>query len=250
MERILYNAGLGALPIQPDGRAFYYSDYTRAARKTFHWDRWPCCSGTLPLLAADYPVSVCFIDEQGIFINLYVPASVVWEQDDVRCLLRMVTRYPYDDVILLELAVPATVHFSLHLRIPHWALEARIYINGVRQPSDWAAGTFAQLTRVWSPGDRVELVLPFALRLLSVDAHHPDTVALVQGPLVLMRVLNGCGGEDDALTRHDLLSVQRSSDGATHSLRNAQGGKVTLRAFMDIGQEDYRLYQEVQPVGR
>ncbi|MGD0502563.1 MAG: beta-L-arabinofuranosidase domain-containing protein [Steroidobacteraceae bacterium] len=250
MERILYNASLGALPIQPDGRAFYYSDYTQHAQKTFHWDRWPCCSGTLPLLAADYPISVCFVDAQGIFINLYVPASVVWEQGGVRCGLKMVTRYPYDDVILLELALPTTLRFSLHLRIPHWAPEAQVHINGQRQPSVWPAGTFAELTRDWSSGDRVELVLALPLRLLSVDAHHPDTVALVQGPLVLMRVLDGSGREAAALTRRNLLSAERKSSGATDWQLNAQAGTVTLRSFMDIGQENYRVYQYVQPGGR
>ena len=29
MERVLYNCILGALPLQPDGHGFYYSDYNR-----------------------------------------------------------------------------------------------------------------------------------------------------------------------------------------------------------------------------
>jgi DUF1680 family protein len=33
MERVIYNTALGALPLQHEGRAFYYSDYTRNARK-------------------------------------------------------------------------------------------------------------------------------------------------------------------------------------------------------------------------
>ena len=65
MERVFYNTVLGATPIQPDGRAFYYSDYTRRAQKSFHPDRWPCCSGTLPMIAADYAISACFADPAG-----------------------------------------------------------------------------------------------------------------------------------------------------------------------------------------
>ncbi len=79
-----YNTVLGALPIQPDGHAFYYSDYTRQAKKTFHPDRWPCCSGTLPMIAADYAISTCFTDPQGIYVNLYVPALITWTQNHVR----------------------------------------------------------------------------------------------------------------------------------------------------------------------
>jgi len=247
MERMLYNASLGALPIQPDGRAFYYSDYTRHAQKTFHWDRWPCCSGTLPLLAADYPISVCFVDDQGIFINLYVPANVRWEQGGLRCGLRMVTHYPHDHVIVLELALPAALRFSINLRIPRWAPQAQVYINGQRQPPAWLPGTFAPLTRHWRSGDRVELVLPMPLRLESVDARHPDTVALLQGPLALMQILHASGREAPALTRRDLLSAEQRSTGATDWQIDAFERTVTLRSFMDIGEENYRLYQDVSP---
>lgn len=255
MERILYNASLGALPIQPDGRAFYYSDYTRHAQKTFHQDRWPCCSGTLPLLAADYPISVCFVDDRGIWINLYVPATVVWEQGGVGCRLRMTTRYPYDEVIGLELALPATLRFSLHFRIPHWVREAEVRINGQRQPSVWQPGTFAELSRDWRSGDRVELVLSMSSRLVPVDAHHPDTVALLHGPLALMRVLDGprhgspalTGAESPVLTRRELESAERRSDNLTDWQIHARGSMVTLRPFMQIGEENYRLYQDVSP---
>jgi hypothetical protein len=248
MERMLYNASLGALPIQPDGRAFYYSDYTSFAQKTFHWDRWPCCSGTLPLLAADYHISVCFVDDQGIFINLYVPATVVWEQSGVRCELRMVTRYPYDNVIGFEVALPVSARFGMHFRIPQWAPDAQLYINGQRHPSTCVPGTFAELNRDWVSGDRVELVLALPLRLLSVDAQHPDTVALLQGPLVLMRVLDGTGREPAALTRHALLTAD--SGGATDWRITSQDRTVTFRSFMDIDRENYRAYQHVLPGGR
>ena len=243
MERIFYNASLGALPIQPDGRAFYYSDYTRCAQKSFHPDRWPCCSGTLPLLAADYAISACFLDEQGIFVNLYVPAHVTWSQDSVRCGLGIITQYPYDGVIRLELELPAVVRFSLRLRIPHWAADAQVYINGQRQSSGWLPGTFAALQRDWSPGDRVELVLPLPSRLLSVDADHPDDVALVHGPLVLMRVLDGTAGDEIPLTRRALLATERTPHHPRDRQLNAERRTITFRPFMDIGAESYRLYQ-------
>src|SRR5579871_5886277 len=60
MERVMYNTALGAKPILSDGSTFYYSDYTFQARKVFHWDKWPCCSGTLPQIAADYRISAYF----------------------------------------------------------------------------------------------------------------------------------------------------------------------------------------------
>ena len=65
MERVMYNTVLGAKPLQPDGTAFYYSDYTFSGRKTYSPHRWPCCSGTLPQVAADYRINTYFRDEPG-----------------------------------------------------------------------------------------------------------------------------------------------------------------------------------------
>jgi DUF1680 family protein len=247
MERILYNASLGALPIQPDGRAFYYSDYTRHAQKTYHPDRWPCCSGTLPLLAADYAISVCFVDPQGIFVNLYVPATVTWDHGGLRCGLRMTTRYPDDDVVVLQLELPTPLRFNMRLRIPHWAAQSQVYINGLRQPCAWLPGTFAEFDRDWACADRVELVLSLPVRLLPVDTQHPDTVALLQGPLVLMRVLDGTARDEDPLSRLDLLSATRKSGGMPDWQLTLRSSTVTLRSFLDIGEESYRLYQDILP---
>ena len=72
LERVLYNTILGAWPVREDGSSFYYSDYHHAAQKTYRrdvpgavyrWDRdakWPCCSGTLPQVVADYTISAYF----------------------------------------------------------------------------------------------------------------------------------------------------------------------------------------------
>jgi DUF1680 family protein len=137
MERVLYNTVLGALPIEPDGHAFYYSDYTRAARKGFHPDRWPCCSGTLPMIAADYAISSCFTDTQGIYVNLYAPSQVTWTQNGEACNLSIETDYPYAAGVVMTLQPARAQVFTLNLRIPAWARGAAILING--EPRDAAA---------------------------------------------------------------------------------------------------------------
>jgi len=76
MERVMYNTVLGSLPLQPDGRAFYYSDYNFQGRKVYHGDRWPCCSGTLPQVAADYRICAYFRDARGVYVNLYIPSRL------------------------------------------------------------------------------------------------------------------------------------------------------------------------------
>jgi DUF1680 family protein len=249
MERVLYNTVLGALPIQSDGRAFYYSDYTYSAKKTVHPDRWPCCSGTLPMIAADYAISVCFTDALGIYLNLYVPAQVTWHQGDAACRLAITTDYPHDGLIRLELQLPTTLSFTMNLRIPAWTADAQVCINGRREPGDWLPGTFAAIHREWRPGDRIDLELPLPLRLLAADAQHGDTVALLAGPLVLMRVLDSQSTRDARLTR-DSLQAARRLPGGSHDWEIRLPGRepAIFRPFMDIGDELYSVYQDVAPV--
>ena len=247
MERVLYNCVLGAIPIQPDGHAFYYSDYTRQARKTFHPDRWPCCSGTLPMVAADYAISTCFTDAQGIYVNLYVPAHINWTQDNVPCGLSIETDYPYAAAVSMTLRLPSPQRFTLNLRIPAWVQDATLLINGKREPTP-QSGQFAAIQREWQPVDRIELELPDTRRLERVDAQHPDTVALLAGPLLLMRTV-----EVDAavspLRRESLLNARRDPHGAHEwaVATEAGAGAVKLKPFVDIDGERYSAYQWVLP---
>ena len=94
MERVLYNTILGAKPILPDGTSFYYSDYNAGARKVYHRDKWPCCSGTLPQLAADYHVSIYLRSASGVYVNLYVPSKLRWKTGGAACGLTQQTKYP------------------------------------------------------------------------------------------------------------------------------------------------------------
>jgi hypothetical protein len=251
MERVLYNTVLGATPVQADGRAFYYSDYTMQAKKGFHPDRWPCCSGTLPMIAADYGISACFTDPQGLYVNLYVTAQVNWTQNNEPCSLSIKTDYPYSSTVLLTLRSASAQRFTLNLRIPAWAQGAALSINGKRQAKPLEPGRFAAIRREWRAGDRIELELPRLMRLESVDAEHPDTVALTAGPLVLMRVPPDSGAAvkspAEPIRRADLLAAQRAPQNAHEWQAMSLAGPLRLKPFLDIAAETYSVYQRVLP---
>ena len=75
MERVMYNTVLGAKPMQSDGHAFYYSDYNFEGERVYSNHGWPCCSGTLPQVAADYRINAYFRDAQGVYVNLFLPIN-------------------------------------------------------------------------------------------------------------------------------------------------------------------------------
>jgi uncharacterized protein len=146
----------------------------------------------------------------------------------------------------LTLSVPSSQTFVVYLRIPAWAEGATVRVNGRGARSSAQPGTFAAVRREWRGGDRIELELPLPLRLQRVDDQHRDTVALLAGPLALMRLVDGPSSEPPPFTRDDLLAAQRQTPQAHEWQLELRGRTVKLRPFADIGSERYSLYQDVR----
>jgi DUF1680 family protein len=240
MERILYNTILGAWPIQADGTSFYYSDYGNSGKKVWYGEKWPCCSGTFPQLAADYHVSCYLRSPDGVYVNLYTPSTLQWTSEGAKLGLQQVTKYPFDGKIEIQVSGSRPAEYALYLRIPAWARpDPLLMVNGQRVSSEIAPGTFASVRRTWKDGDRIELDLPMPLRLEPVDVNHPNLVALMQGPLVLMAVTE----EQPAFDEKSLLQARAVQNAAGDWQANAaDGSPVTMRPFMSIDKESYSTY--------
>jgi DUF1680 family protein len=187
LERILYNTILGIKDPKGDGHVFYYSDYHPTTQKTYHHDKWPCCSGTTPQVVADYVISTYFRAADGIYVNLFTPSEVSWKVQGAAVKLTQRTTYPESDSTELRVEVAAPSEFTIYVRIPGWLRSpAQLAINGKNLSLDAPPGSFAAIRRRWQTNDVVQVQIPFALRLEPIDEEHPKTVALMWGPLMLV----------------------------------------------------------------
>jgi DUF1680 family protein len=243
MERVMYNTVLGAKPLMPDGRTFYYSDYNFKGNKVYRDDQhWACCSGTLPQVAADYRINSYFRDSQGVWVNLFIPSTVRWNQDGAGVELTQESAYPFDSAVQFKVKTSQAREFTLNFRIPAWAKGASLSVNGRRVQSGIIPGTFAGIRREWKNGDRIEVDLPATLRLEPIDQRHPQTVALVFGPLVLFAITDTQPAQP-SLTRADLLAAKRLARRTWQV--NTGGAPLKMRPFTDIGDEQYSTYLRV-----
>jgi DUF1680 family protein len=240
MERMMYNTILGAKPMQRDGRSFYYSDYNFQGKKEYCDHRWPCCSGTMPQVAADYRINTYFRDPRAVYVNLYIPSTVKWKQGGAHVALTQKTEYPFDSVVQFKVETSKPVDFALNLRIPEWTKGATISVNGKRLLEVSSAGRFMAVERRWKNGDRVELEMPLGLRLQPIDAEHPKTVALMQGPLVLFPV----GDSTPDATADQLLAAKKA--GAQKWTAEGASGKIHFLPFTAIEDETYATYLRVK----
>jgi hypothetical protein len=77
------------------------------------------------------------------------------------------------------------------------------------------------------------------LRLVPIDSHHSDTVALLHGPVALFAIDPG----STMMTKQQMLAAQKVSfTSPDWEVATAQG-KVTMKSFPEITTETYRLYQ-------
>ena len=240
MERMMYNTVLGAKPLEENGDAFYYSDYNFDGERVYHVARWPCCSGTLPQVAADYRINTYLRGPQAVFVNLYLPSTLRWTENGATLSLTQEGDYPYENRVTFTVTSSTPTDLTIHFRIPEWAEGASIFVNGKRQRDLAFPGQFAGVRSEWATGDRVELSLPLKMRLEAIDARHLDTVALLCGPIVLMAVKQAQDGPVPKVSRQQLLAAKRVSERQWEA--NSESGPVTLLPFTSLGSRPYTVY--------
>lgn len=235
MERVFYNTVLGAKRLEHDGRAFYYSDYNNSAQKVYFQDAWPCCSGTLPQVAADYRILTYFHNSNDLYVNLYQPSTLRWTNaDGAQITLSQSGGYPMDGNISMQLRSSRVSSFTVNLRIPAWS-NAQIRVNGQAMNAPVTKG-FAAINRRWKDGDKIDLALTLPIRLEAVDKRHPNTAALMRGPIVLFPL----GDKPRTASVEEWQHPRRQADTLTWSVKDFQ-----LRPFFAIQGEKYSTYMNL-----
>ncbi len=242
MERVLYNTIAGAWPILPDGTSFYYSDYNNSGVKVHYKDKWPCCSGTFPQLAADYGISSYYQGKDGMYVNLFLPSVLSWTQNGTPAKLTQTTQYPRANTtqIAFQLGKPET--FATYVRIPGWTTSKTVVsVNGSKVAQEVVPGKFLAIQRTWKDGDRIEVEFDMPMSLEPIDTKDPGTVALLNGPVALFAV----NDPPDSITRKQLLAAAPLSQTSSDWIAKTDKGSLTMRPFSSIMNEEYRLYLQV-----
>lgn len=219
-ERLLYNGIGAALPMADGGQTFYYADYrVGSGTKYYLWDHWPCCAGTHIQDVADYHNILYFRDHSGLYVNLFVPSEVTWQQRGQTIKVTQTTNYPESEEVRFSIKTEGPVAAALRFRVPDWASNGSVALNGAALRVDMRASTWATIERTWQDGDVVDLRLPMSLRAEPVDAQHPNRVAILYGPIVLVEDLRFNLGLQMPAGHHtpdDLKARLRAADHPLH----------------------------------
>lgn len=78
-------------------------------------------------------------------------------------------------------------------------------------------------------------------QLEAIGPQHPNTVALLKGPLALFAI----GDLSAKASKAQLLAVRQSARGSSDWIVETGAERMTMKTFPAIKDEKYRLYHEV-----
>ncbi|MFC4502659.1 MULTISPECIES: glycoside hydrolase family 127 protein [Streptomyces] len=208
-----------------------------------------CCGGTGMENHTKYQDSVYFRSADGtaLYVNLYLASTLRWPERGF--VVEQTSTFPAEGVRTLTFR-EGEGSLDLRLRIPSWATAGvTVTVNGVAQPGAAVPGTYLTLTRYWRPGDRVELSMPYRLRIeRALD--DPTVQSLFHGPVLLVAQSPATGYRPlslyrDFTLRGDLASAVRPEGRPQYFTTNG----LTLAPFFVADTTRYHAYfRRTEPV--
>lgn len=194
-ERNLFNHRLGA--IEPDtGHSVYFLSMSPGAWKGVCSEEksfW-CCTGTAFEEFAKLNDSIYSRDQHGVSVNLFIASEL---EDGERALgLRQDTKFPDEPRTSISITKAPASAWTLRLRVPCWASNATVKVNGRPLEATPSPGSYLNIARTWKKGDRVEMELPMSLSSEPFP-DEPGVRAFLCGPIVLAGDLGRDGLTDD-----------------------------------------------------
>ncbi len=182
-ERALFNHIL-ATQNPENGHVVYNLSLDMGGFKDFQDPEWfTCCIGTGMENHSKYGRNIYYHNDDELFIFQYIASELSWKEKGLKIVQN--TAYPEEQGTTLEFTCDNPVRVSIAIRYPSWAENGlEISVNGKKKKVNQKPGSFVKIERKWKSGDRLEVKIPFSMRIETMP-DDSNRVALIYGPLVL-----------------------------------------------------------------
>ncbi len=190
IERALYNGINSGMSL--DGAMYCYRnplafDASTGEKIRNPWYDVTCCPPNLERTFASLPGYLYSTSSDGVYVHLYENSQLDWHLEDGTGLkVTQKTNYPWDGGVDLAVTPAQPAEFTVFLRIPGWADNAEVKVNG-KAWTGAAAGKYLSIRRRWADGDVVRLQVAMTPQVLAANPRVADDtgrVAVQRGPLV------------------------------------------------------------------
>ena len=201
IELVLFNSGLSGISLE--GKEYFYANPLRMIHNSRAYNahenatetptREPylecfCCPPNLVRTIAKSSKWAYSIAENGIAVNLYGGNRLNTTLSDGSTLkLKQQTNYPWEGNVKIVIEDCKNEPFKILLRIPDWAIDTQVFVNGNSIEEGIETGRYLHLKRNWQIGDEITITFPMDIHLVE---GHPrieevrNQVAVKRGPIV------------------------------------------------------------------
>jgi DUF1680 family protein len=150
---------------------------------------YPCCTTNMHQSWPKFVQNLFYATpDAGVAALLYAPSSAEITVGKGEILtITETTGFPFREAVQFDLNLSADSYFPFHLRIPDWAVNPTVAINGESFAFENKKG-IAIIERTWKDGDQIILNLPMKLKATT---WYKGMAAMERGPLVYSLKVEG-----------------------------------------------------------
>ena len=140
LERALYNGALAGVSLQGD--TYFYENPLEGGpdRDRWKWHECPCCPPMFLKLMGAMPGYIYALDEDSVYVNLFVGSSASLTIKDNPVKVQQTTRYPWKGNVKISVEPSQPASFTMMIRIPGWCPQATLKVNGEPVPIERLRG--------------------------------------------------------------------------------------------------------------
>ncbi len=117
-----------------------------------------------------------------LFVNLFISSVLNWAERDIK--LTQKTQFPFSNRSELILNISKPNQFNIGIRVPTWASDVKVWVNGKKQAITPKSAEYILVNRIWKNGDKILVELPMKTHLEYLPDGSKWT-AILHGPIVL-----------------------------------------------------------------
>jgi DUF1680 family protein len=248
IEKSIYNIGIAN---QDGGKGIRYHTYLEGKKeKSTHKNS--CCEGQGTRLLGSLPEHIYSVAADGLYVHLYEPSTIRWQQGGQPMEFTVKTRFPLETGVKATVkAAAATTQARIRIRVPSWASgEMAISVNG-KSAGTGKPGSYVALDRKWADRDSVEFKLPASIRVKQYNGADQipgkTRYSVEYGPILLAAVgaSNVSLSVDRGHNLEDLSEYLQPIEGEPlhFSVRGNPGQKFI--PYWQVSDEEFTCYPQV-----
>jgi len=243
MELSLYNNILGS--IDSAGNNFTYTNPLDSSSSRYSWHTCPCCVVNLARTMLSLPTWTYTKSADTIYVNMFIGSTVdISNISGTNVQIVQSTDYPWSGNVSLTVNPSTAKKFTLKIRVPDRSVSTcyssspdsngitSASVNGSAVSTTINKG-YITINRTWSPGDKIDLLLPMNVQRVkavpNVSANN-GRVALQYGPLIY-----NIESVDNNNANVDSLILNSNSALSTQWNSNLLNGVVTIKGTFSNG---------------